>query len=286
MEKTISNIQSECEDNSIQCQKLEESLRKARVELRKRDHELHHAKELLFMEQEKNKNYESRIEMLKNENESLVKTNKASIDDSRDFFKLNEKIKKLEKLNKQLSENLMAEKLFNKSLEKDRVNIQRKNMLEMQSKYENLLRENARVNSERKPLLLKVTRIEEENDSLRLSLEERIQNEESTGSSECNFSILETERKIRDDLREELKKQEDKFINIKNELDALQESFDNEIRERDIIINDLKDHTTAKIGMSEFLSMKKELKIIQKSLGSTLNIYKNIFYEKKKIMRS
>lgn len=276
----LNNTKNECEDVAIHNQKLEDEVRKLSSELRKKEHELQHVRELVHIEKEKNASLETRIEVLKGENEALISSNSVEGPTTEEVDRLKERIKKLEKTNWELSANIASEKAFNKSLEDERIVMHKKNLAEMQGRYGELLKEMAKVNSEKKALNMRVARLESENTDLRSSLEERIQNEESTGSSECNLTMLESERKVRDDLREELARQEDTNMHLRNELEALHASYEKEMGDRDALINELKSRTVNKIGTQELCALKREVKAYQKYITDALGVSQSTFSAK------
>ncbi|ELQ75323.1 Myosin class II heavy chain [Trachipleistophora hominis] len=269
--KALSIAKNDAEDGAVLNQKLREELRKLSGELRRKENELQHAQELVHMEEEKSAALAARVEVLKGENEALPAPGTAA-----EIERLNERLKKAEKTNRELNESIAAEKAFFKRLEEERAAQHKKNLSEMQGRYAELLKDAAKTNSERKALSMRVSRLEHENADLRASLEERIQ-EDSTGSSECNMSVLESERKVRDELREELAQQEDLNMQLRNELEALHASFEKEVGERDALINELKARAVNKIGMQELYALRRELKACQRALAEALSTCQGTF---------
>lgn len=279
-QKALNKCKCENEDYVVQVQRAEDEIQKSNSDLRACEKERDIIRESVAMEQDKCKNLEMQIDILKKENEALINSNELVNPSLEAEMKgLQEKIIRLEKNNKKLQDTIKTEKEFYQLSEKERTENQKKNHERNQQELEKVLKEVSIVNSERKALNLKIKKLENENSSLKSALDERIQNEESTGSSECSPS-LEAERMIRDELREQLAVKETENLRLKNEYEALQEKFDTEITESHRVINELKDKSNKRVDASELAMFKKDIKAYRKSVSDSFALYQKMYQDR------
>lgn len=273
LKKNLEKMRCENEDLVVEMQKTDDEARKLQNELRELHRELSLRDDSFNVANEKIKNLEIQIRILKQENESLLISTPIAQNNEAETHLLTEKVKRLEKANQDLIARAKADKEIHAKMEMARSEMSKKIASEKHHEIEKLMKEVSAVNSERKALTLKIGTLQTENSNLKAIIAEKRENSESSSSND-QLSFAETERIIREELRTELEQKEHECMRFKTDLESLQERFDIELSDCHKTIGELKNTAAKNVNSKEIAALKDKLEMSQKSVSSFMKSFK------------
>ncbi|KAG0439125.1 putative myosin heavy chain [Dictyocoela muelleri] len=292
LNEAIQRKEKEKEDLEFENETCQNTIRNSERNLRRQEIELKKLKDDVEMKLITINDLEKRINELtvinnnlnndlNNKNENINNCDHKN-ENNKERESLLSKIKSLEKTNKKLTMLFKEEKMYNSQLKDELDSIHAENLSVMQKKFDELFKRESEMNSERKALTLKIKTLESENESLKLSIAEKINNiDESNNSSDGMFVCLEEERAKSFNLRKLLIEQENKNLELFNSIETIKNQYKDEIDEKNNEIEILKKNLQ-NLEKNKNLKneIREEIQIIQSQVRLLSIEYQKIFLEK------